>query len=167
MGSMTAAVYWGAQHGRYRQSDPQTMFVQGVRGAVDVTRTGAIGRLNINLISVVPCLAISLIMLFLSYLMTFRQSGLKHPMDRTDLGTQAPKRSPINTIGILQSFWLSQRSIHSELLQRVSNVDDPSVENLRRAGMFMVQLDGQPSSSGGDSEISLLSMPNHKYQNSR
>jgi hypothetical protein len=85
-------------------------------------------------------------------------------MDRTSLGT-APKRSPIDTIGILQSFWLSQGSIRSELLQRVSNVDDPSVENLRRAGMFMVQLDGQPRSSGGDSEISLLSMPNHKHQN--
>jgi NH3-dependent NAD+ synthetase len=47
MGSMTAALYWGAQHRRYRQSDPQTMFVQGIRGAVDVTRTGAIGRLNV------------------------------------------------------------------------------------------------------------------------
>ncbi|KAJ7268349.1 hypothetical protein C8J57DRAFT_1324944 [Mycena rebaudengoi] len=167
MGSMTAALYWGAQHRRYRQSDPQTMFVQGIRGAVDVTRTGAIGRLNINLISVVPCLAISLILLFLSYLMTFRQSGLKRPMDRTNLGTPAPKRSPIDTLGILQSFWLSQGSIRSELLHRFSNVDDPSVENLRRAGMFMVQLDGQQRSSGSDSEISLLSMSNHKYQNCR
>ncbi|KAJ7208408.1 hypothetical protein C8J57DRAFT_1402870 [Mycena rebaudengoi] len=156
MGSMTAALYWGAQHGRYRESDPQTMFVQGIRGAVDVTRTGAIGRLN-----VVACLSISLILLFLSYLMTFRQSGSKRPMDRSNLGTPAPKRSPINTIGILQSFWLSQGSIPSELLQRVSNVDDPSVENLRRAGMFMVQLDGQPRSSRTDSEISLLSMPTH------
>ncbi|KAJ6529922.1 hypothetical protein DFH09DRAFT_1184896 [Mycena vulgaris] len=147
MGSMTAALYWGAQHGRYRQSDPQTII-------------GAIGRLN-----VVPCLAIALILLLLSYLMTFRQSGLKHPMDRANLGTPAPKRSPIDTIGILQSFWLSQGSVRSELLQRVSNVDDPTVENLRRAGMFMVQLDGQPRSSGGGSEISLLSMPDHKYQN--
>ncbi|KAJ7814834.1 hypothetical protein B0H14DRAFT_2849317 [Mycena olivaceomarginata] len=149
MGSMTAALYWGAQHRRYRS----TMFVQSTRGTVDVTvtRTRTIGRLN-----VVPCLAISLILLFLSYLMTLRHSGLKHPMDRTNLGTPARKRSPINTIGILQSFWLSQGSIRSELLQQVSNVDDPSVENLRRAGMFMVQLDGQPRSSGSGSEISLL-----------
>ncbi|KAJ7214291.1 hypothetical protein C8J57DRAFT_1397298 [Mycena rebaudengoi] len=167
MGSMTAALYWGAQHRRYRQSDPQTMFVQGIRGTVDVTRTGAIGRLNINLISVVPCLAISLILLFLSYLMTSGQTGLKRPMDRTNLGTPAPKRSPIDTLGILQSFWLSQGSIRSELLQQLLNVVDPSVENLRRAGMFMVQLDGQPRSSGSDSELSLLSIPNHKYQNSR
>ncbi|KAJ7236542.1 hypothetical protein C8J57DRAFT_1376638 [Mycena rebaudengoi] len=161
MGSMTAALYWGAQHRRYRQSDPQTMFVQGIRGTVDVTKTGAIGRLNINLISVVPCLAMSLMLLFLSYLMTSRQTGLKRPMDRTNLGT-----SGAETFSHRYS-WNIAGSIRSELLQRLSNVDDSSVENLRRAGMFMVQLDGQPRSSGSDSEISLLSMPNHKYQNSR
>ncbi|KAJ7239079.1 hypothetical protein C8J57DRAFT_1246122 [Mycena rebaudengoi] len=135
MGSMTAALYWGAQHGRYQP--------------------------ELSVVSTWWLVSISLILLFLSYLMTFRQSGSKRPMDRSNLGTPAPKRSPINTIGILQSFWLSQGSIPSELLQRVSNVDDPSVENLRRAGMFMVQLDGQPRSSRTDSEISLLSMPTH------
>lgn len=52
-------------------------------------------------------------------------------------GVTAPSRLlPVHSLGVLQSLWLGSRSkrIHERMLE----VDDPTLDNLRKAGMFKI-----------------------------
>lgn len=54
------------------------------------------------------------------------------------VGVSSPRSLPVSSLGVLETLWLESHSqrIHDRMLE----VDDPSLDNLRRAGMFRVCL---------------------------
>ena len=51
-------------------------------------------------------------------------------------GVTPPRLLPVHSLGVLQSLWLGSRP--KRIHERMQEVDDPTLDNLRKAGMFKI-----------------------------
>ncbi|KAH7925717.1 hypothetical protein BV22DRAFT_410219 [Leucogyrophana mollusca] len=90
-------------------------------------------RLNINILPVSFGLGASIILFILVFLM-----ALVHNPG----GISSADKPAVGSAGILQLIWLSSR--HSQVRERIAEVENPSDDNLRRAGLFKASLGVEP-----------------------
>ncbi|KAI6040156.1 hypothetical protein EDC04DRAFT_1550562 [Pisolithus marmoratus] len=100
-------------------------------GETSVTEADLKSQLKINTTPVAVGIAISTVLLVLSILLTREPPSLS-----PDSGVQAANAIRCN--GFLEVIWLSSR--HSMVQEHVVSVEDPSPEELRKAGLFHVVL---------------------------
>ncbi|KAK0204404.1 hypothetical protein DFS33DRAFT_1382291 [Desarmillaria ectypa] len=125
--SATAASYWAALYakaGGLKDDDPYNIAnvnnfaVNAMSGNATITYPYTATRLNINLLPLLAGLSASVGLL----LLVFRL-----------IGTPILGDSGIDTIGVLQILWLMRT--RPDLQTIISDVDEPSTDNLREAGM--------------------------------
>ncbi|PBK60961.1 hypothetical protein ARMSODRAFT_1026046 [Armillaria solidipes] len=125
--SATAASYWAvlyAKAGGLKNDDPYNVDnvnnfkVEAMAGNAAITYPYTAMRLNINLIPVAVGLGASIGLLVLAYQL---------------IGKPIAGDSGVDTIGVLQILWLMRT--RPDLQRLISEVDEPSVDNLRRTGM--------------------------------
>ncbi|KAK0477569.1 hypothetical protein IW261DRAFT_1632962, partial [Armillaria novae-zelandiae] len=125
--SATAASYWAALYakaGGLKNDDPYNVDnvnnfkVEAMAGNATITYPYTAMRLNINLIPVAVGLGASIGLLVLAYQV---------------VGKPIAGDSGVDTIGVLQILWLMRT--RPDLQRVISEVEEPSVDNLRRTGM--------------------------------
>ncbi|KAK0193369.1 hypothetical protein F5146DRAFT_379581 [Armillaria mellea] len=130
--SATAASYWAALYakaGGLKDDDPYNIAnvnnfaVNAMSGNATITYPYTATRLNINLLPLLVGLGASIGLL----LLTFRLTGAPIAGD-----------SGIDTIGVLQILWLMRT--RPDLQRIISDVDEPSTDNLREAGMVKTSM---------------------------
>lgn len=137
--SATAASYWAALYakaGGLKNDDPYNVDnvnnfkVEAMAGNATITYPYTVMRLNINLIPVAVGLGASIGLLVLAYQL---------------IGKPIAGDSGIDTIGVLQILWLMRT--RPDLQRLISEVDEPSVDNLRRTGMVNTSMHSQAEES--------------------
>ncbi|KAK0444035.1 hypothetical protein EV421DRAFT_2035066 [Armillaria borealis] len=125
--SATAASYWAALYakaGGLKDDDPYNIAnvnnfaVNAMSGNATITYPYTATRLNINLLPLLVGLGASIGLFLLAFRLT---------------GTPIVGDSGIDTIGVLQILWLMRT--RPDLQRIISDVDEPSTDILREAGM--------------------------------
>ncbi|KAI0945046.1 hypothetical protein AcV7_001685 [Taiwanofungus camphoratus] len=109
LANMTAALYWAAQHYTGKCSDISFSFRESVQMTYLALNQLAVG------------LSASLVLLILAITLT------RATTENTPL---------VDTLGVMQTIWLASKQ--PMLQELVGHVDEPTIENLRAAGMFEV-----------------------------
>ncbi|KAK0470279.1 uncharacterized protein EV420DRAFT_103005 [Desarmillaria tabescens] len=134
LASATAASYWAALYakaGGLKDDDPndaansKNIVATPMTGNATIAYAYTATRLNINLLPLLAGLVASICLLLLS----FRLVGK---------GSREGEDSDIDAIGVLQILWLM--SMRPDLQKIISEVDDPTVDNLRKSGMVNTSL---------------------------
>ncbi|KAK0445046.1 uncharacterized protein EV420DRAFT_1721221 [Desarmillaria tabescens] len=132
LASATAASYWSALYakaGGLKNDDPYNVEnvnnyqVAAMAGNATITYPYTAMRLNINLIPVAVGLGASIGLLILAYQL---------------VGKPIAGDSGVDTIGVLQILWLMRT--RPDLQRLISEVDEPSVDNLRRTAMVTTSM---------------------------
>ncbi|KAK0494038.1 hypothetical protein EDD18DRAFT_1403012 [Armillaria luteobubalina] len=130
--SATAASYWAALYakaGGLKDDDPYNIAnvnnfaVNAMSGNATITYPYTATRLNINLLPLLAGLGVSIGLLLLAFRLT---------------GAPIVGDSGIDTIGVLQILWLMRT--RPDLQRIISDVDEPSTDNLREAGMVKTSM---------------------------
>ncbi|KAK0472100.1 hypothetical protein IW261DRAFT_1597081 [Armillaria novae-zelandiae] len=130
--SATAASYWAALYakaGGLKDDDPYNIAnvnnfaVNTMSGNATITYPYTATRLNINLLPLLVGLGASIVLLLLAFRLT---------------GAPIVGDSGIDTIGVLQILWLMRT--RPDLQRIISDVNEPSTDNLREAGMVKTSM---------------------------
>ncbi|KAK0219018.1 hypothetical protein IW262DRAFT_1558964 [Armillaria fumosa] len=137
LASATAASYWAALYakaGGLKDDDPYNVEnvnnyrVESMTGNATISYPFTATRLNINLIPLLLGLLASVGLLLLVFWL---------------FGKPIEGDSGIDAIGVLQIIWLMRT--RPDLQRIVSDVDEPTVENLRESGMVYMSRHGHGS----------------------
>ncbi|KAK0436002.1 hypothetical protein EV421DRAFT_1147129 [Armillaria borealis] len=137
LASATAASYWAALYakaGGLKDDDPYNIEnvnnyrVESMTGNATISYPFTATRLNINLTPLILGLLASIGLLLLVFWL---------------VGKPIEGDSGIDTIGVLQIVWLMRT--RPDLQRIVSDVDEPTVENLRESGMVYTSMHGHGS----------------------
>ncbi|KAK0219014.1 hypothetical protein IW262DRAFT_1558940 [Armillaria fumosa] len=137
LASATAASYWAALYakaGGLKDDDPYNVEnvnnyrVESMTGNATISYPFTATRLNINLIPLLLGLLASVGLLLLVFWL---------------FGKPIEGDSGIDAIGVLQIIWLMRT--RPDLQRIVSDVDEPTVENLRESGMVYASMHGPGS----------------------
>ncbi|KII84282.1 hypothetical protein PLICRDRAFT_32355 [Plicaturopsis crispa FD-325 SS-3] len=143
LASMTASLYWAAANIGSDQFVPpnynQTAgnHVTLLRGEARASITEA--RLNINITPLAVGLATSVVLLALAIRLVRVPAGYN---------------AAISAVGVLQLLWLVNG--RPALREQVSQVDEPTIENLRAAGMFEVRVASDVKGDNGYYKLAQL-----------
>ncbi|KAF8132764.1 hypothetical protein EV363DRAFT_1416435 [Boletus edulis] len=130
---LVAAMIWiagelGPSQGGFMQTQGQS----------PVTQVITEWRLNINTIPVVFASGASLVLLILAFLLAGIPAKYAHP------------RSSINGVSVLETLWIAAHS--RTIREHMADIEEPSLDNLRKAGMFTIRLGDVHASRGLVSE---------------
>ncbi|KII88658.1 hypothetical protein PLICRDRAFT_41860 [Plicaturopsis crispa FD-325 SS-3] len=127
LAAMTASLYWAAANVRDDQfvmpGQPTNLrsHAQLLQGSARISLTES--RLNLSIVPIAFGLGVSIVLLALAVVLTRPPDG---------------HGAVIDSVGVLQLLWLMNR--RPSLHERVSQVDVPTMDNLRAAGMFNVRV---------------------------
>ncbi|KAF8123885.1 hypothetical protein EV363DRAFT_1545912, partial [Boletus edulis] len=118
---LVAAMIWiagelGPSQGGFMQTQGQS----------PVTQVITEWRLNINTIPVVFASGASLVLLILAFLLAGIPAKYAHP------------HSSINGVSMLETLWIAAHS--RTIREHMADIEEPSLDNLRKAGMFTIRL---------------------------
>ncbi|KAF8123873.1 hypothetical protein EV363DRAFT_1178868, partial [Boletus edulis] len=118
---LVAAMIWiagelGPSQGGFMQTQGQS----------PVTQVITEWRLNINTIPVVFASGASLVLLILAFLLVGIPAKDAHPC------------SSINGVSVLETLWIAAHS--RTIREHMADIEEPSLDNLRKAGMFTIRL---------------------------
>ncbi|KAK0444997.1 uncharacterized protein EV420DRAFT_1572881 [Desarmillaria tabescens] len=133
LASATAASYWAALYtksGGMKDSDPSNAAngnykVAAAAGNATMEYQHTVMRLTINLTPLLMGQVASILLFILVWCL---------------IGRPVRSDSGIETVGLLQIVWFIHQ--RPELQRIIADVDRPTIENLRKAGMVNMSLDG-------------------------
>ncbi|KAF9016770.1 hypothetical protein BDZ89DRAFT_1141216 [Hymenopellis radicata] len=156
LASATAASYWAALYakaGGLKESDPYNVAnanncrVAAMAGTASISYPSSATRLNVNLTPV----SIASVAPYSNTPIGFMRSrSLTRPVHShvLDHRKAATGDSNIDTVGILQILWLIRT--RPDLQNVVSDVDEPTVDNLRKDSWLVPNVDADASKKGGN-----------------